>query len=136
MSDATAAPPPPPTPTAASGEPKASGAMRALAAVVALVLLFGVAVMVIIVINPDNLPLCDDVAAGKAKLGPTLECIDSSSAVYNAQRVLAGICGVIGALAALLGFYVAATGRRGSQMAKLTGIAIAVGVVVFLMDNI
>jgi hypothetical protein len=110
--------------------------MRALAALVSLVLLFGVAVMVIVVINPDDLPLCDDVASGAAQLGPTLECIDSSEGAYNAQRVVAGLAAIVGGLAALLGFYVAATGRRGSLMVKLTLAAVALAAVAFAIGEI
>ncbi len=110
--------------------------MRALAVLVSLILLFAVAVMVIVVINPDDLPLCDDVASGEAVLGPTNECIDSSSGMYTLTRVVAGAAGIVGALAALLGFYVGATGRRGAQMLKLTIAAIVLGGLVFLIGEL
>lgn len=100
---------------------------------VSIVLLFAVAVMVLIVVNPDDLPLCDDVASGAAKLGSTLECLDSSSGVYNVQRVLAGITGLIGLAAALLGLYAGATGRRFRLWIQLTAAAILFGVLTFLM---
>lgn len=110
--------------------------MRALAVLVSLILLFGVAVMVIVVINPDDLPLCDDVASGEAVLGPTNECIDSSSGVYTLTRVAAGAAGLVGGLAALLGFYVAATGRRGGTFVKLTVAAVVLGALVFLIGEV
>ncbi|MDX6588296.1 MAG: hypothetical protein QOI31_2769 [Solirubrobacterales bacterium] len=110
--------------------------MRFFAVIVALVLLFGVAVMVIVVINPDDLPLCDDVRSGDAVLGPTNECLDSSQGMYTATRVVAGAAGIVGGLAALLGFYVAATGRRGAQMMKLTIAALVLGGLVFLLGEL
>jgi len=110
--------------------------MRAVAVLVSLLLLFGVAVMVIVVINPDDLPLCDDVVSGEAVLGPTNECIDSSSGMYTLTRVAAGAAGLVGALAALLGLYVAATGRRGDQMVKLTVAAVVLGGLVFLIGQL
>lgn len=133
MTDTQPPPPPPIQETQASGEPKASGPKRALAVLISLVLLFGVAVMVIVVINPDNLPLCDDVRSGEAVLGPTNECIDSSSGLYSATRVVAGAAALVGGLAVLLGFYVGATGRRGAQMVKLAVIALALGGLAYLV---
>ena len=135
MSDPQTTQPPPPD-AQAPAESKASGLMRALAAVVALVLLFGVAVMVFVVINPDNLPLCDDVISGEAALGPANECLDSSRAAYTASRVAAAAAGLVGALAALVGFYVAATGRRGGLMVKLTGAALVLGGLTFLIGEL
>jgi hypothetical protein len=110
--------------------------MRALAVLVALALLFGVLVMYFIVTNPDNLPLCDEVASGEAKLGSTLECLEGSETQYTATRIAAGAAGIVGALAALLGFYVAATGRRGALMVKLTGAAILLGGLAFLIGEL
>ncbi len=129
-------PPPPPSETPAPAEEKTSGPMRALAVLVSLILLFGVAVMVIVAINPDNLPLCGDVESGEATLGPTNECLDSSSAVYNIQRVVAAGAALVGGLAALLGFYVGATGRRGRLMVQLTVAALVLGGVVFLVGEL
>ena len=135
-----AGPPPPPPPRSeavvASEEPKASGLMRFFAVIVSLILLFGVAVMVIVVINPDDLPLCEDVRSGEASLGPTLECLDSSQAMYTATRIAAGAAGIVGGLAALLGFYVAFTGRRGRQMVQLTIAALVLGGLVFLLGEL
>jgi len=110
--------------------------MRALAALVALALLFGVAVMVFVVINPDNLPLCDDVRSEEAALGPTNECLDSSRATYNVSRVAAGAAALVGGLAVLLGFYVAATGRRGALMIKVAIVALALGGLTILVEQI
>jgi len=92
--------------------------------------------MVIVAINPDNLPLCDDVRSGEAALGPTNECLDSSRAMYNVGRVAAGAAALVGGLAALLGFYVGATGRRGDLMVKLTIAALALGGLAVLLEQI
>ena len=129
-------PPPPPPESPAPEEPKASGLMRFFAVLVTLVLLFGVAVMVIVVINPDDLPLCDDVRSGEATLGPTLECLDSSESMYTATRVVAAAAGIVGALAALLGLYVAFTGRRGALFVRLTVAALVIGGITFLLGEL
>jgi hypothetical protein len=129
-------PPAPAAETTAPAEEKASGPMRALAVVVALALLFGVLVMFFIVTNPDNLPLCEDVASGDAQLGSTFECLEGSEGQYTATRIAAGLAGVLGGLAALLGFYVGATGRRGAIMVKLTGAAILLGGITFLIGEL
>jgi hypothetical protein len=136
MSDPQTAPPPPPPEPQAPEEPKASGLMRFFAVLATLVLLFGVAVMVIVVINPDDLPLCDDVRSGEAALGPTLECLDSSEAMYTVTRVIAAVAGAIGALAALLGLYVAATGRRAALFMRLTVVALVLGGLTFLLGEL
>ncbi len=110
--------------------------MRILAVVVSLLLLFGVAVMAIVAINPDDLPLCADVLSGEASLGPTNECIDSSSGMYTATRIAAAPAALLGGLAALLGFYVAATGRRGGLMVRLTVAALVFGGLSILFGQI
>jgi hypothetical protein len=110
--------------------------MRFLSVLVTLVLLFGVAVMVIVLLNPDDLPLCGDVRSGEATLGPTNECLDSSQAMYTATRIAAGAAALVGGLAALLGLYVAFTGRRGRQMVQLTVAALVLGGLVFLLGQI
>lgn len=135
MSDASTPPAPSPE-TRIDDDGKASGPLRALAVVMSLALLFGVAVMVIVAINPDNIPLCADVESGDAKLGPTFECFDQSSASYNVQKVVAAGAALVGALAALLGFYVGATGRRGDLMLKLTGAAVVLGGVAVLVGQL
>ena len=139
MSDPQTTPPPPPPeapPPAAAEEPKASGIQRFFAVLVTLVLLFGVAVMVIVVINPDNLPLCEDVRSGEAQLGPTLECLDSSQTEYTLTRVVAAAAGLVGGLAALAGLVVAFTGRRGPLMVKLTAVALVLGGLTFLIGEL
>ena len=135
--DPTPPPPPPEAPApATTEEPKASGLMRFFAVLVTLVLLFGVAVMVIVVINPDNLPLCEEVRSGEAELGPTLECLDSSQTEYTLTRIVAGAAAIVGGLAALLGLAVAFTGRRGSLFWKVTAAALVLAGLAFLIGEI
>ena len=139
MSDPQTTPPPPPPEApapAATEEPKASGIQRFFAVLVTLVLLFGVAVMVIVVINPDNLPLCEDVRSGEAQLGPSLECLDSSQTEYTLTRIAAGAAAIVGGLAALLGLAVAFTGRRGALFVKLTVGALVLGGLAFLIGEL
>lgn len=109
---------------------KASAGMRLVALVGAVVLLFGAAVMILLVINPDDIPLCADVQ-GTA----FTECFDITSAQYNISRVLAAPAGLIGAAAGMLGFYVAATGRRGDLMLRLSGIAIVLAGLAVLVNR-
>jgi hypothetical protein len=139
MSEPQAATPPPPPPagaTAVAGadEPKASWPIRIFAVIAGLALLFGALVMVFVVINPDNLPLCEEVRAGEAAVGPSGECFDVSDTQYVLAKVFAAPAAVLAALAGLLGFYVAATGRRAGLMAKLAAGAIVLGVLAYVVD--
>jgi hypothetical protein len=112
-------------------EDKASGGIRALAVVAGIVLLFGAAVMFVLIANPDNLPLCSEL---KAQNGVG-ECFDLSRAQYNISRVVAAPAGVLAALAGLLGFYVAVTGRRWSLMLRLGGAAVVLAAIAVLINR-
>ena len=92
--------------------------------------------MVFVVINPDDLPLCNEVTSGEASLGPTGECFDVSRTQYVAAKVFAAPAAVLATLAGLLGFYVAATGKRGQLMVRLAAGAIVFGVLAYLVEQI
>ena len=111
-------PPPPPPPAAApAGDGKASGGIRLLAVIVALVLAFGSAVMIVLPLNPDDTPRCEQVASGESF---SLECYDMTKTQQLIQNIFAWPAGILGAITVLLLLYVAVTGR-GLDMARKTG---------------
>src|SRR5688500_16268398 len=89
---APASPPPPPPPTThVENVEKSSGLVRFLAVILALALAFGSAVMIILPLNPDNTPRCDQVLVG--------ECFDLSKNQQLIQNILAWPAGILGAIA-------------------------------------
>lgn len=118
-------PPPPPPPAArAADDGKASPLWRVLAVVLALVLAFGAAVMIVLALNPDDTPRCEQVLVG--------ECYDITETQQLVQNIFAIPAGVIGAVAALLALYFAATGRQGKLLVRLTvaAVVLALGAVI------
>jgi hypothetical protein len=125
-------PPPPATPGTAAAD-KAGGGWRALAVVLALVLAFGAAVMIVVPLNPDDTPRCEQIASGEFPGG---ECFDMTKTQQTIQNVLAWPAGIIGAAAALMALYFAATGRRGQLLLRLTGAAVALAVGAFVVGQL
>jgi hypothetical protein len=113
-------------------EQKAGAGMRILALVMGVLLLFGAAVMALVVINPDDIPLCSDRAAALA----AGECFDVSKTQDTISTILAVPAGILAAIAGLLGFYVAFTGRRAQQMLKLGGAAVALGILTYVINSV
>jgi NhaP-type Na+/H+ or K+/H+ antiporter len=124
--------PPPPT-TGTAADDKAGGGWRALAVVLALVLAFGAAVMIVVPLNPDDTPRCEQIASGEFPGG---ECFDMTKTQQTIQNVFAWPAGIIGAAAALLALYFAATGRRGQLLLRLTGVAVVLGVGAFVVGQL
>lgn len=118
------APPPPPTYT--ERDDKASGGWRALAVLLALVLAFGAAVMIVLALNPDNTPRCEQFVSGEVAGGG--ECYDLTETQQLIQNIFAIPAGVLGALGALLALYFAATGRQGRLLVRLTVAAVVLGI--------
>ena len=56
--------------------------------------------------------------------------------MYTATRVVAAAAGIVGAVAALLGLYVAFTGRRGGLFVRLTVAALVIGGLTFLLGEL
>ncbi len=130
---ATPAPPPPPPPAAVADEDKAGGAWRALAVVLAIALLFAGAVMVAVGIDIAGTPI------GLAACQADPECdeyFDGSSAERGIQVVLLCLSGALAGIAAIVALMFAVTGRRGALLLRLTGAAIAVGVIAILFGSI
>jgi hypothetical protein len=109
---------------AAAPEQKSNGALRALAVVLALVLILGAAIMIIAMADISGTPTCEHVEANPADLPADRECFDGSSV----QKVIAVILGFagggIGAIVALTAFAFTFTGRRGRLVLVLTGLAV------------
>jgi hypothetical protein len=129
-----AAPPPPPAPARTeSDDDKASGLWRALGVVLGLALLFAGAVMIAVAVDLGDTPI--GIAACQAEPGCT-EYFDGTSTERTIQVVLAAISGALAGIAALVAFVFAATGRRGGLLLRLTGAAIAVGVLAIIFGQI
>jgi len=113
-------------------EQKAGAGLRILALIIGLLLLFGAAVMAIVVINPDDIPLCSEIEKALA----AGECYDISETQNTISTILAVPAGILAAIAGLLGFYVAFTGRRGGLMMRLGGAAVALGVLTYVINTV
>jgi hypothetical protein len=129
-------PPPPPSPTAAPEDGKASGGWRALGLVLALVLAFACAVMVIAMADIGDTPTCKDVLSGKVAPPLDNECFDGSSAQKTASLVLGWPSGVLAGVAALLALMFTFTGRRGGLLLRLTAAAVVLGALSILIGSI
>jgi hypothetical protein len=129
----TAPPPPPPPVTAEADDGKASGLWRALGVVLGLALLFAGAVMIAVAVDLADTPI--GIAACQAEPGCT-EYFDGTSTERTIQVVLAAISGGLAGIAAIVAFVFAATGRRGGLLLRLTGAAIAVGVLAIIFGQI
>lgn len=132
--------PPPPPPTGGTGpadEGKAGGGWRALGVLLALVLAFASAVMIIAMADIGSTPRCDDPAAlAEAIAEGEDECFDGSSAQKAISLVLGWPSGILAGIAALLALYFVATGRNGRLLMQLTGAAVALGILSILIGSI
>jgi hypothetical protein len=139
MNDQTPAPPsqpaatpPPPPPREPVVDEKASGGMRALAVLFAIVLGFAAAIMIAVMVDLGSSPICEDVQGGA--LNPAEDCYDISSTAKPISLVLGwlgGVLGVIGAIALLRFAITSRGGRLAVQIAVaaivLSALALAVG---------
>jgi hypothetical protein len=134
---AAAQPPPPTTPAAAPlDDGKAGGGWRALGFILALVLAFACAVMVIAMADIGSTPTCDDVRSGAAALPSDNECFDGSSGQKVASVVLGWPSGVLAGVAAIIALMFTFTGRRGGLLLRITGIAVVLGALSILIGSI
>jgi hypothetical protein len=133
-------PPPPPAPPSAGDSGKASGGMRALGVLLALVLAFGAAVMILVAIDVGDTSTCDqffeDIESGDVIPDLDDECFDGSSGQKTMSVVLAWGSGIVGAVAVLVALMFAATGTRGPLLAWVAGAAVALGVLSILIGSI
>ena len=114
--------------------------MRALALLIALVLAFGAAVMILVAIDIGDTATCDDffedVASGQVVPELDDECFDGSSAQKAVSVVLAWASGIVGALAVLVALMFAFTGNRGPLLVRLAGAAVVLGVLSIVIGSI
>ena len=132
-----AQPPPPTTPASAPlDDGKAGGGWRALGFVLALVLAFACAVMVIAMADIGSTPTCDDVRSGAAALPSDNECFDGSSGQKVVSLVLGWPSGVLAGMAALIALMFTFTGRRGGLLLRITGLAVVLGALSILIGSL
>ncbi len=129
---ASPAQPPAPPPAPAADDGKSSGGIRLLAVVLALALAFGAAVMIILPLNPDDTPRCDQLAEALA----AGECFDLSKGQQLIQNILAWPAGILGAIGALLCLYLAATGRAAATVKKVTIPAVVLGLLAVVVGQV
>ena len=138
--DAPSPPPPPPASPPAGDSGKASGGMRALGILLALVLAFGAAVMILVAIDIGDTATCDDlredVESGEVVLDFDDECFDGSSAQKAVSVALAWASGIVGAIAVLVALMFAITGTRGGLLARVAGGAVVLGVLSIVIGSI
>jgi hypothetical protein len=108
-------PPPPPVPGDA---PKASGGMRALAVLGALVLAFAAAVIITVMVDLGKGPLCGE------PHDITETCWDVSSGGRVVSLIFGWPGAILGVVAALAALAFALTGRNGRRVWVLTGAAV------------
>ena len=113
--------PPPPYSPAGSGDDKASGGMRALAILLALVVAFGTAVVIVVMVDIGDSPRCADV---QTPFGPSEDCYDHGAAQEVIALILGWAGGILGAAAVLAGLIAGITGRGMRRFAQLTGGAV------------
>jgi hypothetical protein len=128
--------PPAQTPPPAASQPppgpeKAGGGTRALAVILAIILGFGAAVMIVVGIDINDIASCDNpeevIASGET------ECFDGSEDIKPVVVGLAIASGVIGALGFLAGIAFAITGTRGRLFAQLGAAAVVLGALALII---
>jgi hypothetical protein len=105
--------------------------MRALAVLLALVLAFGAAVMIIVGFDLTDGVTCDEFLelSNEEKIEQDLECYDTSSSQKSILAGLAWASGVVGALAAIAALFLAVTGRGARTFGRLAvGAVLLVGI--------
>jgi hypothetical protein len=103
--------------------------MRALAVVLALVLAFGAAVMIVAMVDINNTPRCDDPAGIAAyhrshPFDRTISCFDGSQTQKVISMGLGFAGGAVGAIAAILALAFTVTGLNGRRVLWATALAI------------
>lgn len=127
------APPPPPPPTGAADTDKASGGMRALGIVLALVLMFGAAVMIVAAGEISDTPTAEEVTSGDEPLPSDGKVFDGSEGKRSVTTALGYASGIVGAIAVILGFAFAITGRRGRLFAQAAVVAVLLAVIALII---
>ena len=135
---------PPPEAAARADEPPAerrAGALARIGAVLlALVLAFGCAVMVLVMLDIGDSPRCDDQQALLEEQQSTgavqIECFDGGEVEKIGSLVLGWPGAVLAGLAALLALAFAARGRGGRTLVTVTSVAIVLSGLSILVGSI
>ena len=98
--------------------PKANAGLRALAVLGSLVLAFATAVIVIVMVDLGNGPLCSE------PVQPGKDCWDVSSGGRVVTLILGWPGAILGGVAALAALAFAVTGRNGRRVWLLTAAAV------------
>jgi hypothetical protein len=109
--------------------------MRALAVLLALVLAFGAAVMLVVAVDVGATATCEDypTLSPEEQAEDDFECVDASSAQKAVAVGLAWASGIIGALAALAALFLAVTGRGARTFGRLAIAAVVLVGLYFLV---
>jgi hypothetical protein len=109
--------------------------MRALAVLLAIVLAFGAAVMIIVGFDLADGVTCDEFVdlSDEEKVEQEFECYDLSSTQKSIGAGLAWAAGIVGALAVLAALFLAVTGRGARTFGRLTVAAVVLVGIYFLV---
>ena len=99
--------------------------MRLGAVILALVLAFGAAVMIVASADIGDTPTCDAVTSGEDPLPDDGECFDGSSGQKTGSLALTWPGGIIAALAAVAALAFAIRGTGGSLVLRRTAAGVA-----------
>jgi hypothetical protein len=132
-----AAPATPPLPAAEPAAPaddgKAGGGIRALAVLLALVLAFGAAVMIIASGEIADTPTFAEVSSGEKPLPDDGKVYDGTESERSISTAFGYASGIAAAIAALLGVALAITGRRGKLFAQVAIAAVVLAAIALLI---
>ena len=121
-----------PAPTgAAAAEPKARALARVGAVLLALLLAFGAAVMIVAMVQIADAPLCEDVSLFTTED----ECVDASGAGKTAVLAFGFPGGVLAAIAAFLAIAFAVRARGGRLLAMIAIPAVVLCVVSIIVTR-
>jgi hypothetical protein len=112
-----------------------SGALRALAVILFLLLLLGGAIMIIAATDIAGTSLCSDITRADVLRDPNGDCFDGSSIQKVLSVVIGYAGGGVGVIAALMALAYTITARRGRLVVILTVLAILLSGLSILVGN-
>jgi hypothetical protein len=116
--------------------PRSDRGGRALAALLGCALVFAAVVMILAAVDIDETPLRSELQLSDVPVGGSVEYYDGSSTEKTVTTIAYFTSGALAAVAALLAFAIAITGRLNRLLWPATGLAIAVGVAGLLVNNV
>jgi hypothetical protein len=121
---------------ATPGPRRASDERRVLAALLAILLAIGAAVVLIAMVHVGHWPRCGDTVAVRRAASAhhaRVKCLDLSATRRSVTLGLGWAGGVTGVLAALIAIGFAVTGRRGRLLLAITALALILSGACFLV---